>query len=114
MGKNVSRVWILWSLAACGPSGDEPRERTQENAVTAGSAVCDLTPVDDEGTLPSCAAGTPGSQDKGKPFDDTGDASPLPVTAADAAATAVANALSTARNPAAQAPIDRGFGKAKP
>lgn len=103
---------ICLALIGCGPS-EQPRVSTENQTVESGSADCELVAVDDEGTLPSCAAGTPSEGHPGKPFDDTsGDAGvSLPLSASDVAATAAANALSAARNPTAER-VNRGFGPA--
>lgn len=99
---------VCLAVIACGPA-EKPQVSTETQAVGSASP-CELVPVDDEGTLPSCAAGSPSAEGPGKPFDDTGSNTPLPLSAADQAATAAANALSAARNPSPQQRVNRGFG----
>ena len=108
---------VLFAVGIASCSGDSS-ESAETAAVTVGSSgsgsgSCDRTPIDGSGTLPACAAGTPGSGGPGVPEDFAGsNETSMPITAADQAAIAAAQALDIARNPPGQDPLDRGFGRA--
>lgn len=104
---------ILLVLAfAVGCNGSEPRTSTATSAVggAASDAATDSLVPSGE-VLPASFAGQSTESGPGVPFDFTGTVtSSLPLTASEQAAIAAANALSTARNPTARSPHDRGFG----
>jgi hypothetical protein len=73
------------------------------NSSGAGGDGCDLTPVDEKGTLRGCAAGTSTEAGPGLPFNFTGTlAEAVILTARETAAVVAANALTAARNPVGQ------------
>jgi hypothetical protein len=68
-----------------------------------------MIPIDSDGTLPACAAGTSTDKGPGKPFDSVADMAVESPSAEQLAAAAVADALAAARNPPTQSALDRGF-----
>jgi hypothetical protein len=93
---------VMGLSVTCGSSDDKS---SSTSAVTGGD-----TP-NPNGALPASAAGTPDESGPGVPADFAGTVTEsLPLTAEDRAAIQAADALSAARNPATQSPLDRGFG----
>jgi hypothetical protein len=103
-------------LLACSACGSSDKTSGSSGAVTAtgsGSAQCDMTPINAQGDLPACAAGVPSESGPGLPYNFTGSlVGSMALDASGLAAEAAANALSAARNPATQDPVDRGFAPA--
>lgn len=95
-------------LAACGTP-----ERAQQQVPTvpgSGSADCELVAIDDAGRLPACAAGTSTAKGPGRPFDTQADvAAAAERLREDLANAKAADALSNARNPVDENPVNRGF-----
>ena len=101
---------LLVASAACDDS--EPETSSETKAVANAPAVCNKTPIDQRGTLPACAAGTPTVAGPGVPDDHTGPKNaPLTLTAEEISATAAAEQQSALRGPPGVDPVDLGFGR---
>lgn len=58
----VRGFWLAGLLVATATCSDsEPETSSETKAVAAAPPVCNKTPIDQRGTLPACAAGTPTS-----------------------------------------------------
>lgn len=120
--RRLFTVCVQLGLTALGGgcSGPPVSESAATQAVTGsgfgsnrGGSNCDLTPLDDAGTLPGCAAGSSTLDGPGVPADFTGQIeATMPIGPEAAAAAAAADALNAARNPEGQSPLERGFGAA--
>jgi len=106
------RGWLFVALVSCVACGGSRSDESSKQQSVSGSAsaACDMVRIDLKGTLPACAAGTSSSRGPGRPFDAVGTPPPPTMSPAEEAAYEAANALSERRNPAAQSPLDRGFG----
>ena len=115
----VVRGWWLCTAMFFGACQGQCQELTAQGqeltAGTYGGEECNLklVPVTDAGMLPACAAGKSTPTGPGLPFDFKGTVEQsMPMSEADVAAAAAADALSTARNSTPQSQVDRGFGVA--
>ena len=95
---------LLYSLS-CG--SDESPESS--HAVARKVGECDLTPIDDRGTLPACAAGKSSPGGPGTPIDWVGSAVPALTQSVESMTEAAT--IDAARNSDHQSPVDRGFGR---
>src|SRR5439155_10378558 len=92
-------------MAGCG----DAKPTGESGSGSDGSSDCDLTPIDDQGTLPACAEGTSGSDGPGLPVGFVGSVeSSDPISPEQAAAIESAAAENAARNPVNRDPIERG------
>jgi hypothetical protein len=95
----ILAVFVATLSAGCGPD-DGPHLGEDEANIT-GS--CDLTPIDEDGTLPACALAPP---DQSAWFQTQSGENPP----ANAAAINAANNLAAARHPTSKNDVDLGFG----
>ncbi len=106
---SMIRHWVLLSflgLIGCGDSNVKTGQST--GAVKTDWTVEDLAKPGV--LLPAAAGGESSEIGPGVPADFTGDLNATqPISPAVQAAIDAANALSAARNPASQRPVDRGF-----
>ncbi len=101
---------LLVATATC--SDSEPETSSETKAVAAAPPVCNKTPIDQRGTLPACAAGTPTVAGPGVPDDHTGPKNaPLTLTPGELSAAAAAEQQSALRSPPGVDPVDLGFGR---
>ncbi len=96
-------------LVGCG-AGSSDDTSSNASAVTAGSAACDKTPIDRNGTLPACAAGSASRAKAGVPDDYTGPVKgSLSPTATELAAGAIAAQKQAEQHPANVDPVELGY-----
>ena len=98
------------SLLACGDT--TPPSKAVARTGKPPAAECDMTPIDDKGTLPACAAGTSTEEGPGLPYNFTGVISESDVQAGDLATAQQAPMVAPAAQPELD-PVDRGFAPAQ-
>lgn len=107
----VGAAILALASASCG-SSTGTSSSSQALAGSGGSqgSDCILAPIDNKGDLPACAAGTTSASGPGLPYNFVGRwVGAITLNAEQVAARSAADALSAARNPPGQDPIDRGF-----
>jgi hypothetical protein len=106
----IGSLCFAAAIVSCSCASKTQRKGSEtSSAVTTGSG-CDLTPVNSKGELRACAGGMSTAEGPGIPYNSTGVVDDhLPLSAADLAAIAAANALGVERAPAGMSPVDLGF-----